>query len=610
VNSLISIWLKWLKFLFDPAILQQISLFPLLNFIRGYTADMLRRDSRAALSVALIGFPQGMVFSLIIGLPLHYGIYAVIISSIIGGIFVSSKSLIIGPTNAISILILSILHNLQMTGIEKMTALPVLLMMTGLILLIGAWFRIASLTQYISRSVISGYLIAAVALITANQLGNLLGIDTTETGVFLHSISETLGSITDINWTTVGIAIVTLLGYLILNRISPRIPTSFVLLLTLSLAIWSLSFFTDFSVQYVNVENAFFLSDNSTTFSLNSFGQLPRAAVAIAFLSFLEASITGRALAARAGEHFNANQQMFALGITNIGQSFFSGLPASVSRIRSTVNVSERAATPISGILSGIFCTILFFSLSPFFSFIPIAVLATVTVIVAIIRINRHYLRVIFHTSKSDPIVLIGTIICGLLFPLDAAIYMGAGISIIFFLKKVGTPELIEYDFNPEGELAELKKKGRTTPDISIVHVEGDLFFGSAEIFLDQARRVCDDPNLKVIVLRMKNAHHLDATCAMAIEDLLRFAREHDRHIIVSSAHREIFRVFRNSGLLETLGRKNFFMDTPSNPTLSTRNALKRAQELLGQQKANIRIYVDPAKQDQTITAEPVDPQR
>jgi SulP family sulfate permease len=187
---------------------------------------------------------------------------------------------------------------------------------------------------------------------------------------------------------------------------------------------------------------------------------------------------------------------------------------------------------------------------------------------------------------------------------------MGAGISIIFFLKKVGTPELIEYDFNPEGELAELKKEGRTTPDISIVHVEGDLFFGSAEIFLDQARRVCDDPNLKVIVLRMKNAHHLDATCAMAIEDLLRFARDHDRHIIVSGAHREIFRVFRNSGLLETLGRKNFFMDTPSNPTLSTRNALKRAQELLGQQKANIRIYVDPAKQDQTNTAETVDSQK
>ncbi|MBL4576707.1 MAG: SulP family inorganic anion transporter [Opitutaceae bacterium] len=479
--------------------------------------------------------------------------------------------------------------------------------MTGFILLIGAWFRIASLTQYVSRSVMSGYLIAAVALITANQLGNLFGISSAETGVFLHSITETLSHLTEINWIAVSITGITLFGYLAMSRIYPRIPASFTLLAAISLITWILSSFIDLPIQYLKTESPSSLLEASSSFNFNSFGQLPRAAVAIAFLSFLEASIVGRALAARSGERFNANQQMFALGITNIGLSFFSGLPASGSSIRSSVNVTEGAVTPIAGILSGLFCVILFFSLAPFFSFIPLAALATITVIVAIVRINRHYLRVIFHTSKSDPIVLIGTIICGLLFPLDAAIYMGAGISIIFFLKKVGTPELVEYDFNTEGELAELEQKERTTPDISIVHVEGDLFFGSAEIFLDQARRVCDDPNLKIIILRMKNAHHLDATCAMAIEDLLRFAREHDRHIIVSGAHREIFRTFRNSGLLETLGRKNFFMDTPSNPTLSTRNALRRAQELLGQKKANIRIYVDPAKQDKKNLSESAD---
>ncbi|MBL4576706.1 MAG: hypothetical protein JKY51_11555 [Opitutaceae bacterium] len=119
MNSLISIWLKWLKFLFDPAIFRQISIFPLLQFLRIYTGKMFLRDSRAALSVALIGFPQGMAFSLIVGLPLHYGIVAVIISAIIGGVFISSRALIIGPTNAISILILSIFNNLQMTGAEK-----------------------------------------------------------------------------------------------------------------------------------------------------------------------------------------------------------------------------------------------------------------------------------------------------------------------------------------------------------------------------------------------------------------------------------------------------------------------------------------------------------
>jgi SulP family sulfate permease len=180
---------------------------------------------------------------------------------------------------------------------------------------------------------------------------------------------------------------------------------------------------------------------------------------------------------------------------------------------------------------------------------------------------------------------------------LDVALYLGAGLSILFFLRKVGVPEMTEFGFNEQGQLAAVTEKGSgRTPDISIVHVEGNLFFGAAEIFYEQARRVFEDPNLKIIVLRMKNAHHLDATCALAIEELLRFAREHDRHVIVSGAHREIYRVFRSSGLLELLGRENFFMHVPSNPTLSTRNALRRAQKLLGNKEANIRIYVDSAR--------------
>src|SRR5690606_34002939 len=161
---------------------------------------------------------------------------------------------------------------------------------------------------------------------------------------------------------------------------------------------------------------------------------------------------------------------------------------------------------------------------------------------------------VVMRSSAADATVLIATLVSGLLFRIDVALYLGTGLSILFFLRKVGVPEMTEFGFTDEGQLAAVTDSGAARiPDISIVHVEGNLFFGAAEIFHEQARRVCEDPNLKVIILRMKNAFHLDATCAMAIEDLLKFARDHHRHIIVSGAHREIFRVFRNSGLLDML---------------------------------------------------------
>ena len=148
------------------------------------------------------------------------------------------------------------------------------------------------------------------------------------------------------------------------------------------------------------------------------------------------------------------------------------------------------------------------------------------------------------------------------------------------------------------------EKRKRPIPAISIVHVEGDLFFGAAELFRTQIQRTITDPQLKVIILRLKNARHLDATSVMALEDLILFMRQKNLALLVSGASSEVYRVLKKSGILETLqagcdreaGESNLFLNAPSNPNLSTRDALKRAQQLLGTNQADIRIFYDPTK--------------
>jgi len=111
------------------------------------------------------------------------------------------------------------------------------------------------------------------------------------------------------------------------------------------------------------------------------------------------------------------------------------------------------------------------------------------------------------------------------------------------------------------------------------------------------------DPAIQVIILRLKNARHLDATSVMALEDLIIFMRKKGLHLIVSGATREVYRVLKKSGVLVTLqegcdrrlGESHLFLTNPRNPNLSTRAALKRAQQLLGTDKAEIRIFFDPS---------------
>ena len=181
--------------------------------------------------------------------------------------------------------------------------------------------------------------------------------------------------------------------------------------------------------------------------------------------------------------------------------------------------------------------------------------------------------------------------------PLDSAIYIGVGISIVLFLKKVARPEMVEYAFNKEGHLAEMNTaEQRCTPEVSIVHIEGELFFGAADLFQDQMRRICEDPNLKIVVLKMRNAHNMDATAVMALEELLRYMAEKDRYLILSEVKSDLIRVLKNSGLYDIIEARNIFTDEPSNPTLSTANALKRAKDHLGDDTANVSIYVDPIR--------------
>jgi SulP family sulfate permease len=272
-------------------------------------------------------------------------------------------------------------------------------------------------------------------------------------------------------------------------------------------------------------------------------------------------------------------------------------MPASGSLTRSVLNFNSGSRTALSNVFAGVLCLAGVLSLGPLIGYIPRAALAVVVIGVGISLINKQQIRIVSKSTNTDALVFFLTLTAGLLFKLDFAIYLGTGTSIMLYLRKASTPELIEYTFNDQGDLTELKKKqDRADEHISIVHVEGELFFGAAELFRDQIRIVSEEPNLKVIILKMRNAHHLDATTMMALEELILYIRERGRRLIVSGARRDVYKVFKASGILSAVGRRNFFMDTPSNPNLSTAKALRRAQEILGQKSAEVRIYVDPNK--------------
>ena len=233
----------------------------------------------------------------------------------------------------------------------------------------------------------------------------------------------------------------------------------------------------------------------------------------------------------------------------------------------------------------------------PLTGYIPQCVLAVLVIIIGLSLINKRAIRIVSHATGSDAVVFGATFTSALFLPLDTAIYIGVALSIMLFLKKVARPEMVEYNFNDDGQLAELQDRTkRQQPEVSIVHVEGELFFGAADLFRDQIRRICEDPNLKIVVLKMRNAHHMDASGVMALEELVRYMNEKGRYLILSEVKADIVKILKNAQLYDYIEERNIFRDQPANPTLSTAQALRRAKEQLGHTDASVSIYVDPIR--------------
>ncbi len=572
-----------------------LQFFPIRHELRNYNKEKGLGDLRAGFNVALLAFPQGMAYALIGGLPVQYGIYCAAIACIFGPLFSGSRFIALGPTNATSVMLMSTIGGMALVS-DKLAAMPTLLLLVSLFLIMGALLGVANLIQYISRSVVTGYITAAAVLIIANQMDSVMGFEIQGASTFISVLDRTFSSLDQIHWPSLTLGGITFVAYFILIKKLPILPNVAITLVTISVTGY---FFNQYGHNLVMLDQVP-LGVLPVSLPIPQFaliGQLAPGALAIAFLAILEGSSIGKSLAARAGGRINSNQEMLGMGAANLASAFVSGMPASGSLTRSVLNYTSGSRTALSHIISGIFCLIGVLTLGPLIGYIPRAALAVVVIGVGISLINRHQIRIVSKSTNTDALVFFVTLIAGLLFKLDFAIYLGTGLSIVLFLRKVSTPELVEYTFNDAGHLTELNpKNSRADEHISIVHVEGELFFGAAELFRDQIRIVSEDPQLKVIILKMRNAHHLDATTMMALEELILYIRERGRRLIVSGARKDVYKVFRDSGILSVVGRKNFFMDHASNPNLSTAKALKRAQEIIGKKSAEIRIYVDPTK--------------
>lgn len=587
--------------------------FPFIDEFRNYSWQRLRRDVVAGATLTLVSVPQAIGFALILGLPPMTVIITVVVGGFFSALFFSSYYHVFGPTTSVSLITAATIAGNTSLGLHPLALAAYLAFLIGFTQFVAGLLNFGEVTKFISRSVVVGYTAAIGILLITSQVPNWLGFHIPAGQSFvtvLGEIGQALQS-ANVSWWAIGIGALTLVIFTAIQHFRESWPEALIGLGVLGISARIFAELVDRyhilglqHVPFLMVQNEGALSAMIPTLAwLPSFHEqvtllphLASTAIAIAIIGMLEATAITKSLAAKSGQHIEPNQELLGMGAGNMAAGLFGAPPASSSFTRSAVNYQSGASSQLSSMLSSVVVLLILFFLTPVFNYIPVAALAAHLIRVGYKLINRSQIRVACRSTRSDAVVFIATLSAALFLHLETAIYVGIGVALALFLQKTSTPTLAEYTINPEGNLAELTDpKLRPHPQISIIHVEGELFFGAADLFQEQVRSIAENQNIRVFILRMKNARHLDATTVMALENLHDYLRQTGRHLLISGSNPDVTRVLKKSGMLAKIGAENIF-PAEINPTVATRQALKRARQLLPNEEPELRLFYEHAK--------------
>lgn len=594
---------------------EEISLTGFKSDFDRYTWGFLRSDMLAGLSVAMLTVPQAMAYAFVAGLPISAGLYAAIFSAIIVAFFGSSKHLIVGPSNAIAILVhggisgVLFTYYRDVTGPERellvMQILTQLMLVVGVIQILAALLKLGRLTHFVSHTVIIAYVSGVALALVVNQLFPLFGIPipTDVTSIFERGL-YVVTHLHMIHWPTALIGFLCIFFMIGLKKVGKKIPAGALMLASVSVIAYFLGHFYDYFgfqlAPYLDISDMetyfqsiavvgdttgdrFFPSWDWPHFNTGIMNNLLPVAFAIALLSVMEASSTAKSIAASSGQHLSTNQEIFGLGLGNFFSAFIGAMPVSGSPSRTTLNYENGAKTRLSALFNSIFVSLILVSFGFLVQHIPLTAFAALLIVVSGSIVNFKQLFLCVKATRSDASVLILTLLSCVFFSLDIAFYIGVALSITLYLKKAAIPQLVEFTVDESGVLHTIEHAHLHEPrKIRFIKVEGELFFGAADLFQSTLKSITeDDTTTKVIILQLKNARDIDATSCLALQQLHEYLKCSDRFLVGCGITHQIWDVLSDSGMVELIGKSNLFIFDERHPHLSVQKAFLRAYDLL-----------------------------
>ncbi len=562
------------------------TLVPALDSLRTYSPNEFRRDLFAGATVAAVAVPQAMAYASIFGMPVQYGLYTAIVMTAVGALLASSKQLINGPTNAISIAMLSALA--MVPAEQRIDAAILMAALIGVFQTAVTLLRLGDLSRFISHAVIVGFTAGASVLLVLDQLKNALGLKAQGEyhDHFVKRFWLTMTSGGPVHMPTVTVACGTIAVALALRWVNRRfrlgLPELLLAIAAAGACVWHWDLAAE-GVKLIDQVPRTLPSFAAPQWDWSLVRALAPSAVAVGMLGLLEAIAMSKSLSAKTGQKLDINQQCLSEGVANLAGSFFQCFPGSGSLTRSYINHQAGAATQWSGVICAAMVALTVLLLAPLAQFIPKAALAGVLLVTATRMVDVAGIKYHFRATRFDAAIVVATALSAVFVSVEFCILVGTVLSFLMYVPRAARVEMNELVIADMHRVRERHLQDEGCSKLRIFNFEGELFFGSGPQFESHLESIEDSlGDVRILILRVKHLRNPDAVCLQLLHDFIDRVKARGVDVCLSGVRGGFFATLSKVGIVDQLGADRVFREV-SQVWTSTATAIEWAHFQLGE---------------------------
>ncbi len=540
---------------------------PILNWLPDYKSEYLKDDFIAGVTVAVLLIPQGMAYALIAGLPPIYGLYAALTPQIIYAFLGTSRQLAVGPVAMDSLLVAAGLGALSIVDSNQYIQMAILLALTiGAIQFLLGLLKMGFIVNFLSKPVISGFTSAAAIIICLNQLRHILGISISQSNKIHVFTSALMQSETPINLHSLIIGIVSIILLILIKGWSSKIPSALVIVV---IGICWVTFTHQIQPSVAIVGN---IPDGLPNFSFpplkwEIIKELIPISLTIALVAFMEAISIAKSIQEKHKTYeINPNQELLALGASNMIGSFFQSYPTTGGFSRTAVNNEAGAKTGVAALISALIVAIILTFFTDWFYYLPKSALGAIIIVAVIKLIDYKYAIRLYKIRKDEFLVLLITFIATLFIGITEGILFGIIFSFILLVYRTSKPH---YAFLGRIGSTNYFKNIKRFPDevvlrddLIILRFDAQLFFGNIHFF---KKLVFDSLNknprkVKGFIINARSMNYIDSTAIEQLIDIIEKIQEKGIRVMLVGATGPTRDSVIKSKLINVVKKGNLFI--------------------------------------------------